>query len=89
METIQFEGVKTALKQTKDGYMLTIAVHPDMIPDDLVRDFVGARYMVVMARLGDDEQPYQRVRQIGVYCRNVVSRSRVFGSLFKIFIKTK
>ena len=54
METIKFEGVKTALKQTKDGYSLTLAVHPDDLPQDLMRDFVGARYMVVMVRLGDN-----------------------------------
>jgi len=47
METIQFEAIKTGLKQSKDGYMLSLAVHPDELPDDLVRDFVGARYMVL------------------------------------------
>lgn len=79
METIQFEGIKTSLKQTKDGYSLTLAVHPDEIPDHLVRDFVGARYMVVMVRLGDDEKPVHRenlkktdpsVSAAGMLCRN-------------------
>ena len=77
METIQFEGIKTALKQTKDGYSLTLALHPDDIPDDLVRDFVGARYMVVMVRLGDNEAPIQRevkvdkaVMTAGMVCRD-------------------
>ena len=60
METIQFEGMKTALRQTKDGYSLTLAVHPDDLPDDLMRDFVGSRYMVVMVRVGDNEQPMNR-----------------------------
>ena len=49
--TIQFEGIKTGIKQSKDGYILTLAVHPDEIPDDLVRDFIGSRYVVVMVRL--------------------------------------
>lgn len=77
MESIQFEGVKVGLKQSKDGYALTLAVHPDEIPDDLVRDFVGARYMVVMVRLGDDEKPMERqssktnkvVALAGMLCR--------------------
>ena len=58
--TIQFEGIKAGLKQSKDGYVLTLAVHPDEIPDDLVRDFVGSRYVVVMVRLDQNEQPMNR-----------------------------
>ena len=79
MDTIQFEGIKTALRQTKDGYSLTLAVHPDDLPDDLMRDFVGSRYMVVMVRIGDNEQPMDRgvefagdaaVKQAGMICRD-------------------
>jgi hypothetical protein len=79
VDTIQFEGIKTALKQTKDGYSLTLAVHPDDLPQDLMRDFVGARYMVVMVRLGDNEQPMDReqqypgdaaVKYAGMICRD-------------------
>ena len=33
MKTIQFEGVKVALKQDKTGYVLTLSMHPDDIPD--------------------------------------------------------
>lgn len=80
METIQFEGVKTALRQTKDGYSLTLAVHPDDLPDDLMRDFVGSRYMVVMVRIGDNEMPVSRelefpgdhaVKMAGILCRDM------------------
>lgn len=78
MDSIQFEGIKVGLKQSKDGYVLTMAIHPDDIPDDLVRDFVGSRYMVVMVRLGDDEQPFDRkevkkdpaVAMAGMLCRD-------------------
>ena len=76
MDTIQFEGVKTGLRQSKDGYMLSIAVHPDDIPDDLVKDFVGSRYMVVMVRLDDEDKPMERVKthhpavaMAGMLCR--------------------
>ena len=80
METIQFEGIKTGLKQSKDGYILTVAVHPDDLPDALMRDYVGARYMVVMVRIGDDEKPMSReefkkhhpaVAQAGMLCRDM------------------
>lgn len=78
-DPIQFEAIKTALKQSKDGYMLSLAVHPDEIPDDLMRDFVGSRYVVVMVRLGDEEKPLVReeqfpgdmaVKMAGIVCRD-------------------
>ena len=79
MQTIQFEAIKTALKQTKDGYGLSLAVHPEDLPEDLMRDFVGSRYMVVMVRIGDNEQPVNRelefpgdhaVKMAGMMCRD-------------------
>lgn len=78
METLNFEGIKLGLKQSKDGFVLTLAVHPDDIPDELMRDFVGSRYQVVMVRLGDDDQPLSRegefpgdhaVKMAGMLCR--------------------
>jgi hypothetical protein len=77
--TIQFEGVKMGLKQSKEGFVLTLAVHPDELPDAMMRDFVGSRYVVVMVRLGDDEQPMNRegefpgdhaVKMAGILCRD-------------------
>ena len=65
METSQFEGKKVALKQTKDGHILTLSIHPDEIPEEILRDFVGARYMVVMVRLADDEAPLNREEYVG------------------------
>ena len=78
METSKFEGKKVALKQTKDGYAMTLAIHPDEIPDELLKDFVGARYMVVMVRLNDNEEPIdcreyagaQMVKLAGMLCRD-------------------
>jgi len=78
METLQFEAVKVALKQDKTGYMLTLNVHPDEIPDQLMRDFVGARYQVVMVRLDANEKPMNReqeyspdlVRSSAILCRD-------------------
>ena len=79
METSQFEARKIALKQTKDGHVLTLAIHPDESPDEVLRDFVGARYMVVMVRLADTEAPMVRaeeyagarlVKRAGILCRD-------------------
>ena len=78
MKTLQFEAVKMALKQDKNGYALTLSVHPDMVPEDLLRDFVGSRYQVVMVRLAEDERPMNReqelsrdyVRMAAILCRD-------------------
>jgi hypothetical protein len=66
METIQYEAVKVALKQDRSGFMLTLSIHPDDIPEKLVKDFVGARYQVVMVRLNGEEQPMNRVQEHGI-----------------------
>lgn len=67
------------LKQNKNGYILTVCMHPDEVPEDLFRDYVGARYQVVMVRINSDEQPMDRqelnkesphVRLAGMLCRD-------------------
>lgn len=78
MEISKFEGVKVALKQDRTGYILTLSVHPDEVPEDILRDFVGARYQVVMVRLTNEERPMIReqehsgdmVRMAGILCRD-------------------
>lgn len=55
-----FEAVKVALKQDKTGYVLTLNIHPDDLDERILRDFVGARYQVVMVRLNGEERPMQR-----------------------------
>lgn len=77
MDTLNFESVKIAMKQDKEGYVLTLRVHPDEVPDALFRDFVGARYQTVMVRLTADEKPMNRddvlskdlIRLAGIICR--------------------
>ena len=78
MKTLQYEAVKIAMKQDKTGVILTLNIHPDELPVELMRDFVGARYQVVMVRLNGEEKPmnreieYQRdpVRTAGILCRD-------------------
>ena len=78
MNTMQFEALKVALKQDKTGYVLTLCMHPDEIPTSLLRDFVGARYQVVMVRLDDHQNPMEprddsggerAVKIAGILCR--------------------
>jgi hypothetical protein len=73
MSALQFEAVKVALKQDRTGFVLTLNIHPDEIPEELLRDFVGARYGVAMARIESDETATHydnRVKQAGQLCRN-------------------
>ena len=79
MKTLQFEAIKLAIKQDKEGYVLTLRMHPDEIPEELLRDFVGARYQCVMVRLDAVEKPLNReqeyagdqyVSKAGALCRN-------------------
>jgi hypothetical protein len=70
---LQFEARKVALKQDRTGFVLTLAIHPDEIPSELLRDFVGARYACAIVRIQDDETatPYNnRVQKAGMLCRN-------------------
>ena len=79
MKTSNFEAVKVALKQDKSGFVLTLSMHPDEVPEEILRDFVGARYQVVMVRLNADERPMNReqdhghdpVRMAGILCREL------------------
>ena len=77
MSALQFECVKVALKQDRTGYVLTVSVHPDEVPEELLRDFVGARYGVAMVRIQDNETatPYNnRVKKAGMICRDSAFR---------------
>jgi len=78
MKTSQFEAMKLAIKQDKEGYVLTLRIHPDDVPEEILRDFVGARYQVVMVRLDGIDQPMDRqeefqgdraVKIAGILCR--------------------
>ena len=96
METLQFEGVKMAMKQDRSGYVLTLNVHPDEVPEALLRDFVGARYQVVMVRLNGEERPINRdaeysrdaVRTAGILCRDPAFATYLYESGL-VFEKTE
>lgn len=70
---LQFEARKVALKQDRTGFILTLAMHPDEVPEEILRDFVGTRYACAVVRIQDDESPTQydnRVQKAGILCRD-------------------
>ena len=69
---LQFEARKVALKQDRTGFILTLSMHPDEVPEEILRDFVGTRYACALVRIQDDETatPYNnRVQKAGILCR--------------------
>lgn len=77
MKTSQFEAVKVAIKQDKTGYVLTLSIHPDEVPDEILRDYVGARYQVVMVRLNGEEKPMNRDQDLP---RDIVQLAGILSS---------
>jgi len=70
---LQFEARKVALKQDRTGFVLTLAIHPDECPEEILRDFVGARYGCALVRIQDDESatPYNnRVQKAAMLCKD-------------------
>lgn len=69
---LQFEARKVAMKQDRTGFILTLSIHPDELPEELMRDFVGARYACAVVRIQDDETPTaynNRVQRAGMLCK--------------------
>lgn len=76
---INFEGVKIGLSHTeKSGIIVRIAIHPHDVPQELLTDLLGSRYMVAMVKLNDqdeietrqNEQAIQRlIASCGLLCR--------------------
>jgi hypothetical protein len=52
-----FECVKIAMSQSKDGHILKLAIHPNDIPESVIRDLVGTRYQLALVRLDDESKP--------------------------------
>jgi len=75
VKPIQFEAKKVAIKQDKNGVSLTLVVHPDDFPIEILQDFVGAAYQCVFVRTDrphvDKQAEYiggQHVQLAGILC---------------------
>jgi hypothetical protein len=45
------------MTQDKNGHILKLSIHPNDTPEDVMRDPVGTRYLIVAVRIGDDDTP--------------------------------
>lgn len=91
--TLQCEVVKIAMAQDKNGHILKLSIHPNDLPKDLVLDPLGSRYMMVLARLNDQDevvQPKEKsdgdkaVDVAGLLCRNPRFISWLFDSGYSL-----
>jgi hypothetical protein len=57
IEGVNFEAVKTSMMQDKNGTNIRLTIHPNDVPPQLHKDWVGSRYMVVMVKLNEDGTP--------------------------------
>ena len=57
---INFEAVKTSMMQDKNGTNIRLTIHPNDVPEQLHKDWVGSRYVVAMVKVNDDGTPEER-----------------------------
>lgn len=60
IEGVSFEAVKTSMMQDKNGTNIKLTIHPNDVPPELHKDWVGSRYMVVMVKVNEDGTPDDR-----------------------------
>ncbi len=92
-----FEAVKIALKQDRNGHVLTLVIHPNETPDELWRSPTGQRYGVALVPLDEVKMMEQieaegsRIyKMFGARCRDKMFQSFVFnGNIDPLLTKTE
>jgi hypothetical protein len=55
---LQVEAKKHALRQQQDGcWIMTLRVHPNDMPEQIMKAAMGTRYIMALVEIGDDEHP--------------------------------
>lgn len=76
---INCEVVKIGMSQDKNGHILKLAIHPNDLPQDLVLDQLGSRYVMALVKLNDQDEPVKGekkreadniIASAGALCRN-------------------
>jgi hypothetical protein len=83
---IGFEAVRYAAHQTKDGWKITLVVHPNDMSTELASHPIGTRYQVALVEVDDQGQPVNEKRTnaeravsaAGMLCRNSQFQSWCF-----------
>lgn len=56
---INFECRKLHLKQSKDGFVLSVLIHPNDLPEEVIMSPLMSQYMVAMVRMADNSEPQE------------------------------
>lgn len=76
---IHFEAVKVSMRQDGKGTYITLAIHPNEVPLDLLAAPSGCRFVVAMVQTNDHGEPVKgqdaddgdrAVQSAGMLCRN-------------------
>lgn len=52
-----FEAVKVSFNQDKTGYILRLSIHPNDVPEGIMRDWVGTRYQIAAVKINEQNEP--------------------------------
>lgn len=55
--TVAFEAVRVAFRQDKEGYVLTLRIHPSDVTDSIMTDRLGQRYGAALVKINDEPTP--------------------------------
>lgn len=76
---LTFEGAKLYLKQDGRGFVLSILVHPNEVPMDLMMAPINTRYTIAMVEMADDgsivkpriqSEADKLIASAGMLCKN-------------------
>lgn len=62
--SFNYEALKTAYRQTREGIAVTLVLNPLHVPQELATAALGTRYFVVMVEIGDDEKPVNAAKEL-------------------------
>lgn len=86
---LSFEAVKTSFRQTKDGYHLTLVIHPNDVPSELFGSWVGSRYHCSLVELNDQDQPIIRERAAEAQSAIAAAGQMCRSPRFQVWIESK
>lgn len=79
MGSSRFEAVRVAFRQDREGYVMTLRIHPSDMDGQIMLDPVGQRYYCTLRRVDENEQPIAHkertvgevmVQQAGILCKD-------------------
>lgn len=76
-KAFSFEAVLLGATKDKNGFVVKLAIHPNDVPDEFIKDLVGSRYQIGACRVDDDGQPVGKkkddggeIRHAALLCKN-------------------